>query len=793
MAKKTSIQVDVTGDARSAIKALGQVTKQMGTMQQKAVAVGSAIGSVLGKGITTAISAVKDLGGEILAQSDSVQKFQQTMSFAGFDTSAISEATKATKEYADQTVYDLTTVQNTTAQLAANGVQDYVGLTKAAGNLNAVAGGNAQTFKSVAMTLTQTAGAGKLTTENWNQLTDAIPGAAGRLMSAMQEAGAYTGNFRDAMAEGQITADEFNQALMSLGMSDVAQEAATSTATFEGAWGNMMASVTGGLAGLVNIVKPAITGSIGWAANQIGTWMSAATNAVQGFVDGITGSGAIQAAGKAFDAIVNAVKTAGDAIGSVAQTIVPALGQIGGASNIGQAVGQAFNGVAGIVQQVANAVTAFGDWVKANAEPISAGIVAISSGFAAWKVAGVITTVVNALKSFNAVSTIAAAKQWLLNAAMNANPIMIVVTAIGALVGALTWFFTQTETGRQIWSSFTQFLGSCVQGIIGFFQQLPGMIGGFFQSAAQFAQTAWSGITGFFSGIWTAITTTASNAATMIGGFLQSAFTFVQVVWSGITGFFSGIWNTVTSVVSAAGSSIGSLLQAAYSTVSGVWSGITGFFSGIWNTVTSAASAAGGAIGGFLQAAASTVRGIWSGITGFFSGIWNGIVSGVQGAVSGISGAFTGAINAVKGAFNGLVSFVQGIWNTISGIINTVKNAVGGAVSAVTGLFGRSAPAPQAMSMASFTPAVASFTGVRSISPMTADMPTRTALTVGRAGTPRLEADRLLRGLKATSMRSPQVRVTNIRVDVKVDPFTDPRRVGKEIRKALAAYERPLS
>ena len=753
MARKTSIQVDVTGDARSAIKALGQVTKQMGTMQQKAVAVGSAIGSVLGKGITTAISAVKDLGGEILAQSDSVQKFQQTMSFAGFDTSAISEATKATKEYADQTVYDLTTVQNTTAQLAANGVQDYVGLTKAAGNLNAVAGGNADTFKSVAMTLTQTAGAGKLTTENWNQLTDAIPGAAGRLQTAMQEAGAYTGNFRDAMAEGQITADEFNQALMSLGMSDVAQEAATSTATFEGAWGNMMASITGGLAGLVNIVKPAITGSIGWAATQIGDWMGMATTAVQGFVDGITGSGAIQAAGKAFDAIVNAVKSVGDAIGSVAQTIVPALGQIGGASSIGQAVGQAFSGVAGIVQQVANAVKGFGDWVKANAEPISAGIVAISSGFAAWKVAGVITTVVNALKSFNAVSTIAAAKQWLLNAAMNANPIMLVVTAIGALVGALTWFFTQTETGRQIWSSFTQFLGSCVQGIIGFFQQLPGMIGGFFQSAAQFAQTAWSGITGFFSGIWTAITTTASNAATMIGGFLQSAFTFVQ----------------------------------------GVWSGITGFFSGIWNAVTSAASAAGSAIGGFLQAAASTVRGIWGGITGFFSGIWNGIVSGVQGAVSGISGAFTGAINAVKGAFNGLVSFVQGIWNTISGIINTVKNAVGGAVSAVTGLFGRSAPAPQAMSMASFMPAVASFTGARSISPMTAAAPAPPAWTGGRSGTPRLEADRLLRGLTDTSTRTPQVRVTNIKVDVKVDPLTDPRRVGKEIRKALAAYERPLS
>ena len=43
-------------------------------------------------------------------------------------------------------------------------------LAEAAGNLNAVAGGNAETFKSVGMVLTQTAGQGKLTTENWNQL-----------------------------------------------------------------------------------------------------------------------------------------------------------------------------------------------------------------------------------------------------------------------------------------------------------------------------------------------------------------------------------------------------------------------------------------------------------------------------------------------------------------------------------------------------------------------------------------------------------------------------------------------
>lgn len=206
-----------------------------------------AIANLAGNIITSAINGVQSLVGEAINSSDALKKFESTMSFAGYDDSTISKAKDDMKTYADQTVYDLDTVANTTAQLAANGIQDYTGLTQAAGNLNAVAGGNADTFKSVAMVLTQTAGAGKLTTENWNQLADAIPGASGKLQEALQQNGAYTGNFRDAMAQGQITADEFNQAIMDLGFTDAAQQAATSTSTFEGAMGNMQAAVTDGL------------------------------------------------------------------------------------------------------------------------------------------------------------------------------------------------------------------------------------------------------------------------------------------------------------------------------------------------------------------------------------------------------------------------------------------------------------------------------------------------------------------------------------------------------------------
>jgi tape measure domain-containing protein len=220
--------------------------------------------------------------------SDATDKFRATMSFAGLNTTAIDMAAKAAKAYADQTVYDLPTIQNMMAQLASNGIKDYTGLTKAAGNLNAVAGGNADTFKSVAMVMTQTAGAGKLTTENWNQLTDAIPGAAGPLMKAMSAAGAYTGNFREEMEKGEITSDEFNKALMKLGTMPVAVEAAKSTATFEGALGNLKATINSGLMVVLDALKPKITKTITLLSDGLGGAVDKLTTAISVFKGGGT-------------------------------------------------------------------------------------------------------------------------------------------------------------------------------------------------------------------------------------------------------------------------------------------------------------------------------------------------------------------------------------------------------------------------------------------------------------------------------------------------------------------------
>ena len=201
------------------------------------------------KSVTNALSGLVD---DAIEASDAMNKFGQTMSFAGFDPQVIEETQAAVQKYADSTVYDLNTIANTTAQLGANGVKDFEALVEATGNLNAVAGGNAQTFESVALALTRTAGAGKLTTENWRQMTNQIPGAAGVLQEALKSAGAYTGDFQEALKKGEITAEEFNAAIMQVGTEPIAVEAAASVQTFEGAVGNLKATAVSALQAIID-------------------------------------------------------------------------------------------------------------------------------------------------------------------------------------------------------------------------------------------------------------------------------------------------------------------------------------------------------------------------------------------------------------------------------------------------------------------------------------------------------------------------------------------------------------
>ena len=301
---------DELGDGiSSGAKSTGKLTSGMAALSGAVGGIAANIGGRL-------IDVIGSLSGEMVAAADGTQKFASTLEFAGIDTSTIDALTASTQAYADQTVYDLNDIRNVTAQLASNGVDNYAQLAEAAGNLNAVAGGNADTFQSVGQVMTQTAGSGKLMTENWNQLTDAIPGASGALQDAMREAGAFEGNFREAMENGEISADEFFAAVQKLGMQDVAVEAATSTSTIEGAMGNLQAAVVGVGSQVVSALTPAITGGM----TMLSGFISGIPSLVQGVLPAIQ-----QALGGDSSALVTVISGLVTQMGTAIQTGITTL------------------------------------------------------------------------------------------------------------------------------------------------------------------------------------------------------------------------------------------------------------------------------------------------------------------------------------------------------------------------------------------------------------------------------------------------------------------------------------
>lgn len=102
-----------------------------------------------------------------------------------------------------------------------------------------------------------------------------------------------------------------------------------------------------------------------------------------------------------------------------------------------------------VLEDVVDKLTTLGEWILKNKDYLVPLLAAVGTAIGLWKAWALgMTAVTTALK-------LAKAAQEGMNLAMKANVIGIVVTAIAALVAGLVWFFTKTETGRELWEKFT--------------------------------------------------------------------------------------------------------------------------------------------------------------------------------------------------------------------------------------------------------------------------------------------------------------------------------------------------
>ena len=389
----------------------------------------------------------------------------------------------------------------------------------------------------------------------------------------------------------------------------------------------------------------------------------------------------------------------GNVIGFVGDFVGDLLGIEGGEQGV-TLLGTAFeiltsaiSGVSGIIKDI----TQFFSDNQIASDLLKTAIVALGFAFAAIKftsfmdgiggLGGAFTTAKTAVTTFATTAT----------TAIGSIPI---IGWIAIAVAALAWFFTQTETGRQILSSFVDWVKQAWQGISDFFV-------GIWSGISEGASTLWTTVVTFFSDSWASIQETASTAWTaittaimtvvqpFIDGFMNiwnNISDGLTQVWEGIKMIFQGAWEFIKSIFLGAvliiidivtgnfnqlGADLSLIWDGIKNGVSMIWDGIKTYLSGVVDVIVGSATAV-------FENFSNALKAIWEGLSAAGKAIFDGfaqILSTVWETIKSVaSGAWEALKSTVLGLIDGLVQGAQNAWDNM-------KQAVSDLVSNVTSIF----------------------------------------------------------------------------------------------------------
>ena len=299
---------------------------------------------------------------------------------------------------------------------------------------------------------------------------------------------------------------------------------------------------------------------------------------------------------------------------------------------------------------------------------IMGGIVtALGSAFIAFKAFSAVSGMLSGIPAV--LTTIKTAVTGLFTV-MSANPIGIAIAAIAALTAGLVYFFTQTETGRQIWQGFMDWFS------------------GVWQSVAPVLTEVWNGIVETATTVW-------NNMMAVVAPIIQAVVDFIRSVWDGISLWwsenqgliqqtFTTVWNAIQTVIQTVMPIIQSIIETAMNIlapfIEGTWNNICTVVTTVWELIKIAIQTAMDVISGIIKAVMAIINGdwgtAWNAIKGVGEAIWNGLSAAGKAIFDGFAQILSNIWNTIKSvassAWEGLKSTVLGL---IDGLVQGAKNA----------------------------------------------------------------------------------------------------------------------
>ncbi|MEH1000278.1 phage tail protein [Limosilactobacillus reuteri] len=689
-----------------ALKSINNLGRETQSTSQTVSAGGSSISSTFksmagAMGVVAiagkAWDVVKDSMSGAINRFDTLNKYPVVMKALNYSTKDVAKSTAILSKGIDglpTSLQDVTSVAQQLAPLTGSA-------TKASKSAIALNNAFLASGASVADTsrglqqYTQMLSTGKVDLMSYRTLMETMPIALRKVANSF----GFTGKSAEqdlykALQSGQITVDQLNDRFIKLngGVNGFAQLAKKNSEGIGTSFANLKNAVVKNLANMLSAIdngfKQAGFGSIAQVLDNMKGSINSAFQVIGPVVTNAT------------VVILNFAKVIGGALKSAFSNDIFRTAVVGILGFVGAVM--AAHKVISIFTTLRSAIVGLSVIAKAG-NLAMAFSEAMSTLAKTSKIAG------GSMKAFSAVASL--------------GPWGIIAVAIAAVVAALTYFFTQTKTGRALWQSFTTWLSGAWQSLVGVATTIWNAIGNAINAVVNFIKPYWQGLVTFFTGIWTSIVAgvtpiwqglvnvfnsiinaivavwqalapiivpIVAGVVAIIGATLITIVTVFQTVWNMLVPIVQVVWQLISTVVSTAITMLGTIIQTGLAIIVAIWNVVWNTFSivvsTVWNVITTIISTVLNVIAGIIQAITAAIQGDWSGawnaIQNVVSTVLNAISSIVSSVLSGVAGIFSGVMNGLK-------SVVSAVWNGIKSLFSEGVNFIKSVVHIDLGAAGR--------------------------------------------------------------------------------------------------------